>query len=174
MDNNKRMKEKISEICFYTACAGAIAILESLIPKPLPFIRIGLANVVLMLLIMQNKQVSAILVLLGKTVISGIMVGTLLMPTTIISSVSGFIALISMVILSKYRLGLSWVGISITAAVVHNLTQLVVVRYLLHFSKSIYDLTPIMIVLGIVSGTITGILATKIYSKLKVRLDEMG
>lgn len=160
------IKDRLLEISFYTACAGTISVVESLIPKPFPFLKIGLANIVIMLLIMKKDELSAILVLLGKILLSGLIVGTLLMPTTLIALGSGLVSLLAMIIFSRLKLGLSWVGISIIAAVVHNLMQLVIVRAILIYSNSIFELIPVLLFLGIVTGTITGIIAITLKQRL--------
>ncbi len=160
------------ELSFYTACAGTISIAESLIPKPFPFLKIGLSNIVIMLLIMKRKELMAVLVLLGKITLSGLFVGSLLMPTTLIALGSGFASLIIMILLSRVKFGLSWVGISILAATVHNIMQLVIVRTILIYSNSLFELIPILLLLGIGTGTVTGIIAISITQRLSRSFNE--
>lgn len=169
---DSKLKDKLLEISFYTACAGTIAIAESLIPKPLPFLKIGLANVVLILLIMRKDELSAFLVLLGKIILSGLVVGTILMPTTLIALGSGLVSLLTMIVFSRLKLGLSWVGISILSAVVHNIMQLVIVRSILIYSNSIFELIPILLMLGIGTGTVTGIIAIILNQRLPRSFNE--
>lgn len=170
--DDSKLKDKILLLSFYTACAGTISIAESLIPKPFPFLKIGLSNIVIMLLIMKREELSAILVLLGKILLSGVLVGTLLMPTTLIALGSGLISLSVMILFSRIKLGLSWVGISILAAVAHNLMQLVIVRAILIYSNSLFELIPILLILGIVTGTITGVIAITLNRRLSRSLNE--
>jgi len=160
-------KDKLLAISFYTACAGTISIAESLIPKPFPFLKIGLANIVLILLVMQRKELSAFVVLLGKVLLSGLFIGSLLMPTTLIALGSGLVSLFMMAIMARVRLGLSWVGISIIGAVIHNLMQLVIVRAIIIYSNSIFELIPVLLLLGVVTGTVTGIIAIILNERLK-------
>lgn len=169
---DSKLKDKLLELSFYTACAGTISIAESLIPKPFPFLKIGLANIVIMLLIMKKEELMAILVLLGKILLSGLLVGTLLMPTTIIALGSGSVALLTMILFSRVKLGLSWVGISILSAVVHNTMQLIIVRAILIYSNSLFELIPILLILGIVTGTITGIIAISLNHRLSRSFNE--
>jgi len=166
------LKDKLIELSFYTACAGTISIVESLIPKPFPFLKIGLANIVLILLIMQGKELSAVIVLFGKVLLSGLFVGTLLMPTTLIALGSGLVSLLIMAIMVRVKLGLSWVGISIIAAITHNLMQLVIVRTIIIYSNSIFELIPLLLILGIVTGTATGIMAIIINQRLTWSFNE--
>lgn len=170
--NNTGLKDKLLELSFYTACAGTISIAESLIPKPFPFLRIGLSNIILMLLVMNRQEFSALFVLLGRIILAGLVVGTLLMPTSLIALGSGFVSLLVMIAVSRMKTKLSWVGISILAAVVHNLTQLVIVRAILIYSDALFNLIPIMIILGIATGTVTGILAVALNQRLPRRVNE--
>lgn len=170
--DDSKLKDKLLELSFYTACAGTISIAEALIPKPFPFLKIGLANIVIMLLIMKKDELSALLVLLGKIILSGLVVGTILMPTTLIALGSGLASLLIMIVFSRVRLGLSWVGISILAAVVHNLMQLVIVRAILIYSNSIFELIPILLILGIGTGTVTGIIAIILNKRLPRSFNE--
>jgi len=169
---NTGLKDKLLELSFYTACAGTISIAEALIPKPFPFLKIGLSNIVLILLVMNRQEFTALLVLLGRIVLTGLVVGTLLMPTSLIALGSGLISLLVMMIVSRIKTKLSWVGISILAAVTHNLMQLVIVRAILIYSNSIFSLIPIMIILGIVTGTVTGILAVALNQRLPRRFND--
>ncbi len=169
---DSKLKDKLLELSFYTACAGTISIAESLIPKPFPFLKIGLSNIVIMLLIMKREEVSAILVLLGKIILSGLLVGTLLMPTTLIALGSGFVSLLIMAFLGRIKFGLSWVGISIIAAVAHNLMQLVIVRAIMIYSNSLFELIPLLLILGIGTGTITGIIAITLKQRLPRSFNE--
>ena len=97
---------------------------------------------------MKKDELSALLVLIGKIILSGLVVGTILMPTTLIALGSGLASLAIMIVFSRIRLGLSWVGISIMAAVVHNLMQLVIVRSILIYSNSIFELIPVLLILA--------------------------
>lgn len=169
---NSPLKDKLIELSFYTACASTIAIAESLIPKPFPFLKIGLANVVIILLLMKHKDLSAFLVIIAKVILSGFFLGSLLMPTTIIGLASGLTSLVLMLVVRKYSLGLSWVGISILGAIAHNITQIIVVRLMIIYSNSIFDLIPILLVLGLGTGTITGLIASVLKQRLTWSFNE--
>lgn len=165
-DYSTKLKDRLIMLSFYTACAASISLAESLIPKPFPFLKLGLANIVLLLLLMKREYVTAILVLVGKVILSGLFLATILMPTTLIALVSGITSLSFMILANKLKIGFSWVGISIVGAVVHNLMQLVIVRTTMIYSNSVFDLIPLLILLGLVTGTITGILAIKLNQNL--------
>ncbi len=72
----------------------------------------------------------------------------------------------------RSHFGFSIIGISIIGAVAHNLTQIVVVRILLIRENSIFYLTPILVIMGIVTGIVTGYLTYLIKDSLFAKEDE--
>ncbi len=174
IDNHKdtNLKENLLELSFYTACAGTIALAESLIPKPFPFLKIGLANVVIILLLMKHKDLSAFLVVVGKVLLSGFFTGTILMPTTIIGLGSGLMSILVMLSARKMTFGLSWIGISILGALAHNMMQIIIVRLLIIYSNSIFELIPLLLILAVGTGTITGLIAIILKQRLTWSFNE--
>ncbi len=163
-------ENKITLAAFYTALAASIYIIESLIPRPLPFLKFGLANVIILLLLYRYNLGFVLTVAVGKTILGSLIIGTLISPTTIMSLSGGLVALLIMFTLINMKLGLSLVGVSIAGAVFHNLTQLVVVRIILVQENKIFYLTSLLIILGIVTGIITGFLAFIINQKIRGKL----
>ena len=151
-------ENKLIRLAFFTAFAVSVYELDTLIPKPLPFMRLGLANIVILLLLLANDLKSAIIVTFAKTIIGGFFSGALISPTTILSLSGGAFAILIMYLAMKSRIPFSVIGISICGAVAHNLTQIVLVRFILIKSSTIFYLTPILIIFGITTGIFTGYL----------------
>lgn len=147
------------ELAFFTALAVAVYVLESYLPKPLPFLRIGLANVVVLVVLVTRGFSPALVVTLGKTLVGGLFSGLLLSPTTLLSLSGSLTALVVMYLILQTGLGFSLIGISIAGATSHNLIQLILIRFILIREDSIFYLIPVMIVMGIITGIITGFLA---------------
>ncbi|MCB5262357.1 MAG: Gx transporter family protein [Candidatus Cloacimonetes bacterium] len=163
------MKPKyLTFLAFLTATASVIYIVESLIFRmlPLPFLRLGLSNIVVLYLIWQRKIFSAIIVNLAKSLVGGIATFTLLSPTVILSLGGGFIAVLVMSAALLVRPRFSLTGISILGAISHNLTQLVLARYLIIQSDSLFVLTPILILFGLISGIITAYICYYLEDKI--------
>lgn len=160
---------------FLIATACVIYVLESLIMRvlPLPFIRLGLSNIIVLYLLFQDKFWTAMLVNLAKTVIGGIFTFTLINPGTVLSLLGGMAAILLMYIAKSSRAGFSIYGISVLGAVGHNLMQLIVVKYWIIPSVNVFVLTPILVLLGMVSGMIIAYLTIIFEDKIKeLRLDE--
>lgn len=158
---------RLIHLAFFTALAISIYVLENLLPRPFPFMKIGLSNVVVLILLIKWNFRSALVVAVAKTFIGGFFTGTVLSPTTLFSFGGSIVALIVMLVFIRSKIAFSVIGLSIAGAVAHLLTQLVIVRLMLIKENSIFYLTPLMILMGIVTGMVTGFLAKKIMDRFK-------
>jgi heptaprenyl diphosphate synthase len=149
-------KSTLTQLAFFTALAATIHIVEDLIMRmlPLPFIRVGFSNIVILYLICHHKIWEAFVVNISKTLLSGIVTLTLLSPSTILSLTAGITAIVIMVLVSWFHLGLGVYGISICGAIAHNLMQLIMVRSILIHSDKVFVLTPILLLIALLSGSI--------------------
>jgi heptaprenyl diphosphate synthase len=161
---------RLIHLAFFTALAISIYVLENLLPRPFPFMKIGLSNVVVLILLIKWNFRSALVVAVTKTFIGGFFSGTILSPTTLFSFGGSLVALIVMLVFIRSKIAFSVIGISIAGAVAHNVTQLLIVRMILIKENSIFYLTPLMILMGIVTGVITGYLAKMFMDRFKKKI----
>jgi heptaprenyl diphosphate synthase len=157
----------VVHLAFFTALAVSMYLLEMLIPRPLPFMKLGLANIVVLMLLLQRQITAGAVVAVAKTLVGGFFSGTLLSPTTVLSLGGTLVAFCLMLLALYLPVGLGVMGISILGAVGHNLGQLCVVRLLLMQQNGIFHLTPLLIVMGMVTGMITGAIAWKVLQATK-------
>ncbi|MEA2097317.1 MAG: Gx transporter family protein [Candidatus Cloacimonadota bacterium] len=150
---------RLIHLAFFTAFAITIYVVESFIPKPFPFMKLGLANIVVLLLLVSGNVRYALIVIIGKTVAGGFFSGLFLSPTTLLSISGSLCSLGIMALFIKSKVHFSVIGISILGAVAHNLAQIVVVRLILIKENTIFYLTPLLIFMGIVTGIIIGYIA---------------
>jgi heptaprenyl diphosphate synthase len=144
-------------LAFLSAIACSLHIVESLITRslPLPFLRLGLSNVIILYLIVENKAWQAIIVNITKTLVSAVVTFTFLSPSTLISLGAGLAAVVMMVLAKKSRLGFSIYGVSICGATAHNMAQLIIAKWVVLDRSEVFVLTPILLLLGLVSGLLT-------------------
>ena len=161
---------RLIHLAFFTALAISIYVLENLLPRPFPFMKIGLSNVVVLILLIKWNFRSAFVVAVAKTFMGGFFSGTILGPTTLFSFGGSLVALIIMLVFIRSKIAFSVIGISIAGAVAHNVTQLLIVRMILIKENSIFYLTPLMILMGIVTGVITGYLAKMFMDRFKKKI----
>ena len=167
--NNSR-ESKLLQLAFLTAAASSIHIVESLIMRvlPLPFLRIGLSNVVVLYLIYKNQTWEAIVVNIGKSLLGGLATLTLLTPATFLSLMGGFCAIVVMLLLRWLKMGLSIYGISICGAITHNLTQLALVYVFIIKNVRVFVLTPLLLSIALVSGSLIAYIT--LYADTKFKL----
>ncbi len=140
---------------------------ESIIPKPFPWMKLGLANIATIIALEKFGNKMALEVVLLRVFIQALMLGTLFTPSFIVSSSAGLIATLGMIFLYRFRDYLSLISISLVSAFLHNLVQLIVVYFLMFRSidlnsKSIMLFVWIFLGLGVLSGGITGLIVEKI------------
>ena len=143
-----------------------LSLVENIIPKPFPWMKIGLSNIAILIALEKFNSKMAIQAILLRVFIQALMLGTLFTPNFIISFTAGLISTLFMIFLYKFRKYLSLVSISCISAFTHNVLQLIVVYFLMFRnislnSKSIIVFIVIFLFLGVVMGLITGIIATR-------------
>jgi heptaprenyl diphosphate synthase len=146
-----------TDIALLGAFCLFLSAIEYLIPKPLPFMRIGLANLPLLLALRFPFKTFFSLMLIkifGQALISG----TLFSYVFLFSFAGTIIAAPAMFFFRRIASPkkISFVGISITGAFLSNLTQLILARYFILGRGALY-LAPVFLASGIVSGAALGI-----------------
>ena len=110
---------------------------------------------------------SALIVSLSKVILGNLFSGLLFTPVILFSLLSSLVALLAMYLSTRSKIGFSLIGISIIGALFHNITQLGVAYVLLIRNARIFTLFPIMVVLALITGIITGFIATILNNKLQ-------
>lgn len=150
-------KRRDSLIPVFGALCFFLSAVEFVIPKPLPFLRIGLANVPLILaldvLSFPAFLLLAIIKIFGQAVISGTLFSYL-----ILFSAAGTIgaALVMYGLHSLPRKIVSLAGISMAGALVSNVIQLFIGRFFI-FGEGIWYILPPFLCIGAVTSLILGI-----------------
>ena len=152
-------------IAFLTALCLFLSAIEYIIPKPLPFMRLGLANmpIILSLYLITPRQVLTLAIF--KVFGQGLITGTLF-SYIIIFSISGTV-LSACCMLVVWRLGkdyISCVGISIIGALANALSQTVLSEFIL-FEGSAYVVAPILLINAVISGGILGLFTNRFVAK---------
>jgi len=147
----------------FVALLGAIALflstIEYMIPKPLPFMRIGLANLPLLiaLALLDNKEyiLLSFLKFFGQALISG----TLFSYVGLFSLVGTFSsALVMKIIYSLFKKRVSFIGVSVGGALSSNIAQLELARHLL-FGSTVRFIAPPFLIVGLITSMVLGIFA---------------
>ena len=140
--------------------------LEYLIPKPLPFMRIGIANLPLLLALDILPCGDVALLALIKVVGQGIITGTLFSYVLLFSLAGTLVSAFSMCALRRL-LGpgrVSMVGVSALGALLSNGAQLALARVLV-FGPSVRYLIPPFLAAGLITGSGLGIFCERFMGK---------
>ncbi|MBP5281350.1 MAG: Gx transporter family protein [Lachnospiraceae bacterium] len=152
------MIKRLPMLALFTATALMIYCLESLLPTliPVPGIKLGLANVVTLVVIKRYGARDALLVLLARILLSCFFYGQFL---SLLYSLCGglFCMLITWLINSLLR-GEYLYLTSIFGAIAHNLAQLLV-AYLITKVPGVLTYLPFLMISAIITGLFTGLCA---------------
>ena len=149
----QRLVALAAAICLF------LASIEYVIPKPLPFLRIGLANLPL-LIALDLFSVPHFFLLLGIKILGQSLIQGSLFSFTFLLSLGGSLAS-GLVMLAARRVlkrSVSLIGISILGALASNLVQLSLARCLV-FGRSAWMIAPPFLLVGLVTSSILGYLA---------------
>lgn len=156
------------KIVFYgmgLCLALILSYLESLIPFSfgIPGIKLGLANLVILVLLYSGSIGGAILISIMKALIMGFMFGSL--SSILYSLAGGVISLLVMALIKRIR-AFSIVGVSITGGISHNLGQLLVAGIVVGWKVVIYYV-PYLIIAGAVTGLLIGLVTSQVLPHIK-------
>ena len=166
------MKETRELVLLSLLVALAVVLrgLEGLIPNPLPWVRIGLANIMTVLAIFLFGVKSGMLLTVLRVLIASLLFGTFLSPTFFISFSAGVCSTLAMsVAYTFFQKTFSPIGISVLGGFIHNLVQLIVAYLLIVRHTEIFYLFPVLSVIGIVSGVFNGWVVTYLYRHLSTQ-----
>lgn len=163
----KKEKKRTAHLITLVLLALYFSLMEALVPKPFPWMKLGLANLATLIAFEKFDRKMGIEVFLLRVFSAGIVLGTLFTPGFIISLISGSFSTSLMFLLFKKREYFSIISISAFSAVFHNIIQLIVV-YFLFFSGIEIMTKPVLyfvfffMLIGLVSGIIIGTIAYKV------------
>lgn len=160
-------RNQIRRVCLYailSAVCLCLGYLESLVPLTFiaPGVKIGLANTVCLILAAKMDIKGAFFVNTVRILLSGLLFGSIISLS--FSLTAGVISLGSVCILRRLKV-FSLIGVSTIAAVVHNLVQMAVAVCIMGVGSLYY--LPVLIISGIFSGLVVGIISDIILKKVK-------
>jgi len=140
--------------------AVAFRAAEFAIPTPVPWLRLGIANGVVLFTLVALGPRAALLVNLGRIILASLLFGTLLSPGFWLSLSAGTSSCLVMIaawlLLRKW---VSCVGVSVIGSYAHILTQFLVAYWLFVRHPAIVDVMPYFLFISLVTGIATGLLA---------------
>ena len=150
---------KLVLIGVLTASAIVIAILESFIPSiGIPGIKLGLANIVILITIYELGVMEAAFINILRVVIVAVVRGTLLSMGFFLSLTGAVLSFGIMVLFALTIKKFSIIGVSVIGAIFHVIGQILVAMIYLD-SAYILLYLPVIALSAIITGVLVGIMA---------------
>jgi len=146
-----------------TALLGAfcffLSSIEYMLPKPLPFMRLGIANLPILLAVDILPFPWYILLAIVKVIGMSLISGTLFSFVALFSLMGTLTA--ALVMWGAHKLGgkyISQIGVSVLGAISSNLVQMVIARYVA-FGEAAWLIAPVFVAMGLITGLALGLFA---------------
>jgi len=157
------LKQEDKYLLTFISISAVLYIIEGLIPKPLPWIKIGIANISVVVAIHFFNLRFLIKLVIYRVILGSLLTASLFTPGFFLALTGGLASLLTMNIFYKTAHNyISPIGLSIVGGVTHIFTQLFIVYLFIIKDSTIFFMTPIILILGLLSGYIVGFLAYKI------------
>ncbi len=159
------MKNRAAYFGVFTALALIFSYLESLIPIRfgIPGIKLGLANLLTVILLYKRNAREALLLSVVRVILSGFLFGNLF--SIVYSLAGGILSLFVMAVL-KGTGRFSVMGVSAAGGVFHNMGQLLVAMAAVETYRVGYYF-PVLLIAGVVTGLLIGVAAEQVLKRLE-------
>ncbi len=165
--NTKKLIAFLASLCLF------LSAIEYVIPKPLPFMRLGLANMPIIIAIFLLKPRQILFLVLLKVIGQGFITGTFFSYIFVFSLFGSFAACFAMMIV--HRIGktyVSSVGISISGSLANAAVQIFLSEIVLYGDATQY-IAPILTISASVTGFFLGMCTTVFLEKSQWYIQRM-
>lgn len=148
---------KVAQYGLFAALAILMGYVEMLIPLPLlvPGMKLGLANVIIVIVLYHMDAKSAFFISLVRVLMSGLLFQGF---AGLLYSLAGALLSLAVMVLLKKTGKVSITGVSVMGGVFHNIGQIIVAAAVVENIKMAYYL-PFLLVTGVVTGFVIGAVA---------------
>lgn len=159
------MKKKVAYFGVLTALALIFSYIETLIPIHFGIsgVKLGFANLIIVIALYKMGIKEAYTLSIVRVILAGFIFGNLF--SILYSLAGGLLSLTMMVVLKKTE-KFSVFGVSMAGGVFHNIGQLIMAAIVLE-SFSIAYYFPILLVSGVVTGLLIGLVSNEMLKRLK-------
>ena len=134
----------------------------------MPFIKLGIANVVTLILVLEGRIVLALETAFFRTLIASMIMGTFLSYTYLLSASGAILAVIvSAAVVRIFGDKISAIGVSVWGAFASVIAQGLIVGLFFGFDRGLIMLLSVFMLLGVANGIIIGLVARFYYKNLK-------
>lgn len=157
--------KKIPYYGLFAALAILMGYVEMMIPVPIPIpgVKLGLANVIIIIMMYFMDTKSAFFVSMVRVLLSGLLFAGF---AGLLYSLAGAMCSFLVMALLKKTDRFSIIGVSLAGGVFHNVGQIIVAALVVENVKMAYYL-PFLLVSGVVTGILIGVVAKTALGYLK-------
>ena len=166
---NEKNRPEVLHIALLSAYAVGLHSIEALIPTPVPWLRLGLANIITLTTLYLYGLKAGMTVTLTRVFIRSLLAGTFLGPAFIMS-LGGGVASTLVMWGVKTLLGRMTgpVSVSLFGALAHNSIQLFLAYFLfVRQIDAILIVSPVILLFGMLTGIFNGIATNLILKKIQ-------
>lgn len=157
------MKNKVAVFGVFTSLALILSYVELLIPINLgiPGMKLGLANLLVVILLYKGGPRDALLLSVIRILLSGLIFGNMF---SIFYSLGGGLLSLAVMVFLKKTGQFTVAGISIGGGASHNVGQLLVAMFVVQTYQVGYYL-PVLLIAGVITGAVIGILSAEVLKR---------
>ena len=163
---NRENLEKMMLVILIGALAIVLGIIESMIPikLPIPGMKLGLANIMIVIGLYYLDVKDMFFVIMLKTFLTTLLLGTFSMfAYGFVGALLSYICMVSAFKVLKEKISL--IGISMIGGVMHNIGQIIVAMILIK-TKAIAYYMMFLLPIGLLTGVVIGLVAKLVMSRL--------
>ena len=154
---------RVTRLGFLASMGTALFVLESLVPLPLPFLKVGLANISTLITLIISGPVDALIVVFLRVLVGSLVTGSFFGPSFILAMSAG---IVSAAVMGGVRAaaGKSFgpVGVSLAGSSAHVLTQIAIVAFVYVRNGAVVHLLPVLLVTALAGGLVVGIVTARL------------
>ena len=157
------MKNKVAVFGVFTSLALILSYVELLIPINfgIPGMKLGLANLLVVILLYKGCPRDALLLSVIRILLSGLIFGDMF---SIFYSLGGGLLSLAVMVFLKKTGQFTVAGISIGGGASHNVGQLLVAMFVVQTYQVGYYL-PVLLIAGVITGAVIGILSAEVLKR---------
>ena len=157
------MKNKVAVFGVFTSLALILSYVELLIPINfgIPGMKLGLANLLVVILLYKGCPRDALLLSVIRILLSGLIFGNMF---SIFYSLGGGLLSLAVMVFLKKTGQFTVAGISIGGGASHNVGQLLVAMFVVQTYQVGYYL-PVLLIAGVITGAVIGIWSAEVLKR---------
>jgi heptaprenyl diphosphate synthase len=148
-------------VAFLGALCMFLSAVEYMIPKPIPFLRVGIANLPVLISLDLLPVPLLLLVVVLKVIGQGLVGGTLFSYVLLFSAAGSFSSALAMLLARRlFGSRVSLVGVGVIGAMFGNTAQIVLARFLI-FGEGAWLIAPPFLAIGTITAALLGAFAER-------------